>query len=159
MLLFWDIFYYLFYINFTVYFDFIVYYLLNIFAIIEHEMCKHQNGVYKMLFLNVYTKILYKMFSSYSCFPCCYMKSENVWKNVYFNFSRSSPRINLVISKLKGISFWKYRKICFLLLDKVQVFCTLRISSSLVCTFYQTVKITVLTIKKCCLVLLSKTKI
>lgn len=150
MLLFGGIFYYLSYINFTVYFDFIVYYLLNIFAIIEHETCKNQNEVYKMLFLNVYTKILYKMFSSYSCFPCCYVKSENVWKKIYFNSSRISPRITLVISKSEEISFWKYRKIYFLLLNKVQVFHRLRIFTSLVFIFYQTVKITVLAVKNCC---------
>lgn len=168
MLLFGGIFYYLSYINFTVYFDFIVYYLnnifiyyilyiinniifkLNIFAIIEHETCKNQNEVYKMLFLNVYTKILYKMFSSYPCFPCCYVKSENDWKKIYFNSSRISPRITLVISKSEEISFWKYRKIYFLLLNKVQVFHRLRIFTSLVFIFYQTVKITVLAVKNCC---------
>lgn len=41
-------------------------------------MCKYQNEVYKMLFLNICIKILYKKISSYSWGFCYYVKSEKV---------------------------------------------------------------------------------
>lgn len=97
-------------------------------------MCKHQKEVYKMLFLNICTKILYKKKSSYSWGFFAVMWNLRKYRKIYISVL---VIIQELISKLKDIL--NVQNFFFSVL--VEVFCTFRIFTSLVFTWYQMVKI------------------